>query len=115
MTTIQTETKTCPDWCASHIQEDDGTLLTHRGELGFEDANGNQVGVTVLNEIIPSLNPVAETWVDLHAVDCDLLPADARRAAAALLTAADLAEGREPLPWARLSEWFQATTQEAGR
>lgn len=101
MTTI-----TCPAWCDSHIQEDDGTLLTHRGECGFETEDGDQVLVTTLDDIIPSQLAPAATWVDLHAVDCSLSPADARRAAAALLTAADQADGREPEPWHNLVNWW---------
>ncbi len=91
---------THPTWCTAHTQEDDGTLLTHRGEFGFETDDGNQIIVNVLLDIVPSLNREG-TWIDLHAMDCDLSPADARRAAAALLIAADHADGREPKPVAR--------------
>ncbi len=97
MTTI-----TCPAWCDSHIEERDGTLLGHRGECDFETEDGDRISLTLLNEVIPSgfsrswLTP-AGSWVEVNAVDCHLSPADARRAAAALLRAADQAEGQERL------------------
>lgn len=106
MTTI-----TCPAWCDSHIQEDDGTLLAHRGECGFETDAGDQVLVTLLDNIIPAQFDPASTWVDLHAVDCTLSPTDARRAAVALLAAADQADGREPEPWENLVTWWLANAR----
>lgn len=44
--------------------------------------------------------------VDRHADACALSPAQARRVAAALLVAADRADGREPEPWDNLVTWW---------
>ena len=106
---------THPTWCDSHIQENDGTLLTHRGKCGFETEDGDQVLVTVLADIVPSRYAPAGTWVDLHAVDCTLSPTDARRAAASLLAAADHADGSDPVPWHDLVTWVLGARRVTGR
>ncbi|MFT3971809.1 MAG: hypothetical protein QM695_16410 [Micropruina sp.] len=94
-------TITCPSWCtadaANHIDEDSGpsqhsTSLAKDNWIVFLDQEGDGAPEIMVED---DHRPLTAT--------------QARELAAAILTAADQADGREPEPWRNLVNWWLKT------